>query len=92
MVGDGLEAVKALKSKPYSLVLMDVQMPGMDGLMATKEIRQNPKFDNIPIVAMTANAMKGDREICLAAGMNDYISKPIKWDILFAILEKWLLK
>jgi len=92
VVGDGLKAVKALKSKPYSLVLMDVQMPGMDGLMATKEIRQNPKFDNIPIVAMTANAMKGDREICLAAGMNDYISKPIKWDILFAILEKWLLK
>ena len=92
VVGDGVEAVKALKSKPYSLVLMDVQMPGMDGLMATKEIRQNPKFDNIPIVAMTANAMKGDREICLAAGMNDYISKPIKWDILFAILEKWLLK
>jgi signal transduction histidine kinase/CheY-like chemotaxis protein/anti-sigma regulatory factor (Ser/Thr protein kinase) len=90
VVGDGLEALVAVQESNYSLVLMDIQMPGMDGLTATRKIRKDPKMKNLPIVAMTANAMKGDREMCLDAGMNDYISKPIKWDTLYGILEKWL--
>jgi len=64
-------------------------MPEMDGYDATRHIRQNG-FNDIPIVAMTANAMKGDRELCLEAGMNDYITKPIKREIVFQVLEKWL--
>ena len=64
----------------------------MDGLMATKEIRNKLKMEKLPIIAMTANAMKGDMEICLEAGMNDYIPKPIKLETLFNVLEKWLSK
>ena len=70
---------------------MDVQMPEMDGLMATREIMETLKLDKLPIVAMTDNAMKGDREACITAGMNDYLSKPIKPAELFSILERWLL-
>ena len=91
VVSDGEEAVKAIREKKYALVLMDVQMPKMDGLTATRQIREHRNFDKIPIIAMTANAMKGDREMCLAAGMNDYLSKPIKPDDLFSKLEYWLL-
>jgi len=91
VAGDGLEAVHAVQKTAYSLVLMDVQMPVLDGLMATREIRETLKNTELPIIAMTANAMKGDKEKCLAAGMNDYISKPIKPAELFGILEKWLL-
>lgn len=68
---------------------MDIQMPEMDGLEATRRIRAQG-FTNIPIVAMTANAMKGDRERCLEAGMNDYISKPIKRDLVFEVIGRWL--
>jgi CheY-like chemotaxis protein len=68
---------------------MDVQMPEMDGMDATKAIREKG-FKTIPIVAMTAHAMKGDREKCLEAGMNDYIMKPIKRERVFEILEKWI--
>jgi CheY-like chemotaxis protein len=68
---------------------MDVQMPEMDGMEATKEIREKG-FDTVPIVAMTAHAMKGDRERFLEAGMDDYISKPIKRERVFEILEKWV--
>ena len=81
------------KRQPYDLVLMDIQMPEMDGIEATRAIRSgktgalNPK---IPIIAMTAHAMKGDRELCLEAGMNDYISKPILPQILEETIEKWL--
>jgi signal transduction histidine kinase/DNA-binding response OmpR family regulator len=92
VVADGLEAMEALRKTAYGLVLMDVQMPKMDGLAATRAIRKELKMDKIPIVAMTANAMKGDREECLVAGMNDYLSKPIKPAELYAVLETWLLE
>ncbi len=75
----------------YDTILMDIQMPEMDGLETTKKIREKG-HSTIPIIAMTANAMKGDREECLESGMNDYITKPIKREIVFKILEKWLYK
>ncbi len=90
---NGREAVRALETVPYDLVLMDVQMPEMDGFEATRAIRSgktgalNPK---IPIIAMTAHAMKGDRERCLEAGMDDYLSKPIVPQALAEALEKWV--
>ncbi|AFY66132.1 response regulator [Geitlerinema sp. PCC 7407] len=78
VAGNGIEVLAALKRQPYDLILMDVQMPEMDGLETTRRIRQGEGSDNQPwIVAMTANAMRGDREQCLAAGMDDYISKPV---------------
>jgi signal transduction histidine kinase/DNA-binding response OmpR family regulator len=92
-VANGLEALRALETIPYDLVLMDIQMPEMDGLEATRNIRReggrvlNPR---IPIIAMTAYAMKGDRERCLEAGMNDYISKPVNARELRAALERAL--
>ncbi|MFC1735257.1 response regulator [Candidatus Hydrogenedentota bacterium] len=92
-VGNGEEAVKALVSIPYDLVLMDCQMPIMDGYRATRQIR-NPLSDvhdhNVPIVAMTANTMKGDREKCFEAGMNDYVAKPIRGQELLAAIERCL--
>jgi PAS domain S-box-containing protein len=94
-VANGAEAVKALEVLPYDLVLMDVQMPVMDGLEATRQIR-NPQSavcnHHIPVIAMTAHAMRGDREKCLEAGMNDYVSKPVSPQILAEALEKWLPK
>jgi len=93
VVGNGREAVEVFTAAPdqFDTILMDVQMPEMDGLEATRQIRRKG-FIEIPIIAMTANAMKGDREVCLDAGMNDYITKPIKREIVFAILEQWLNK
>jgi len=94
-VANGAEALKALEIIPYDLVLMDVQMPEMDGLEATRKIR-NPKSavknHSVPIIAMTAHAMQGDRELCLEAGMDDYVTKPVSPQTLTAVLEKWLLK
>jgi len=92
-VANGQEAVKALETIPYDLVLMDVQMPEMDGFEATRLIRDpgSPVKDHgIPIIAMTAHAMQGDRERCLLAGMNDYISKPVSPTALAEILDRWL--
>jgi len=91
VANNGQEAVEKYTTSPenFDLIFMDVQMPEMDGIEATQAIREK-EFDTIPIVAMTANAMKGDREICLKAGMNDYIAKPIKREIVFEILEKWI--
>ncbi|MEI7954108.1 MAG: CHASE domain-containing protein [Verrucomicrobiota bacterium] len=93
VVANGKEAVEAIATQAYDLVLMDMQMPGMDGLEATRLIRAsdgaalNP---GLPIIAMTANAMQGDRELCLEAGMNDYVSKPITPTSLAHVLERWL--
>jgi CheY-like chemotaxis protein len=84
VAGDGLEALDAVSARPYDLVLMDVQMPEMDGIEATKRIRAMAgPVGRLPIIAMTANAMKGDRERLLAVGMNDYVSKPIDKGQLF---------
>jgi two-component system, sensor histidine kinase and response regulator len=88
---NGRLAVDAFVAAPtrFDLILMDIQMPEMDGLAATRELRSSG-YNKIPIIAMTANAMKGDREICLEAGMNDYITKPVKREIIYTIIEKWL--
>jgi two-component system sensor histidine kinase/response regulator len=92
-VANGAEAVKALETLPYDLVLMDVQMPEMNGIEASRHIR-NPhsavRNHRIPIIAMTAGAMQGDREKCLEAGMNDYVSKPISPQALAEALDRWL--
>jgi CheY-like chemotaxis protein/HPt (histidine-containing phosphotransfer) domain-containing protein len=93
VVSNGREVISALKNIPYDLVLMDCQMPEMDGYEATHLIRNTQSSvanHNIPIIAMTANAMQGEEEKCLSAGMNDYISKPISLDALSNALEKWL--
>jgi signal transduction histidine kinase/DNA-binding response OmpR family regulator len=93
VVASGLEAVRALELINYDLVLMDCQMPEMDGFEATAVIR-NPESKvlnhKVAVIAMTANAMKGDREQCIKAGMDDYLPKPVKKDELTGILEKWL--
>lgn len=85
---NGQEALTALKQKHFDVILMDIQMPVMDGLETTRTIRQQ-KIPQPIIIAMTANAMQGDREICLNAGMDDYISKPIKIELLVTVLQKW---
>jgi len=74
----------------YGVILMDMQMPVMDGITATIELRRNPKFKNLPILAMTANVMASDQAKCLAAGMNDHIAKPIDPEALLGVLLKWL--
>ena len=89
-VGDGAEAVEAVRRFPYDLVLMDVSMPEMDGLAATAAIRSLPEGKaEIPIVALTAHAMKGDREKILAAGMNDYLTKPVTREVMLEAIERW---
>ena len=97
VAANGCEALEALKvapnSHPYTLILMDCQMPEMDGYEATRQIRAGKageKYQDLCIIAMTANAMKGDKEKCLLAGMNDYLTKPIDGEILQAKLEQWL--
>jgi len=92
-VANGVEAVRSLEKIPYDLVLMDLQMPELDGLEATRMIRNTASkviHPDIPVIAMTANAMAGDREKCLNAGMNDYISKPVDPILLAEKIEKWL--
>jgi CheY-like chemotaxis protein/HPt (histidine-containing phosphotransfer) domain-containing protein len=105
-VANGQEAIQALETVPYDIVFMDVQMPVMDGFEATRQIRNPPsgpealkgrrqstvRNHKIPIIAMTAHAMKGDREKCLEAGMDDYISKPVAPGALAEAMEKWLPK
>src|SRR6201984_2051804 len=87
---NGADAVQQLSKSDYDLVLMDMQMPVMDGITATKAIRSNPRFASLPIIAMTANAMDSDREQCLAAGMNDHLGKPIAPSRLFEALLRWI--
>jgi PAS domain S-box-containing protein len=90
LAADGCEAVAQVKSRAYDLVFMDMQMPRMDGLEATRLIRALPgDAGQLPIIAMTANAFSSDRDACLAAGMNDFVSKPINRNKLFDILERW---
>lgn len=91
LAGNGIEVLQALERQQYDLVLMDVVMPEMDGLEATRRIRQidRPGVKQPRIVAMTANAMPGDRELCVGAGMDDYIAKPIRVEALMAVLERY---
>ncbi|MBF0384015.1 MAG: PAS domain-containing protein, partial [Magnetococcales bacterium] len=87
---NGQIAVDKVKTGSFDLVLMDIQMPVMDGYTASNEIRKETAFSDLPIIAMTANAMAGDREKCLAAGMNDHVVKPINPNDMFATLAKWV--
>ena len=87
---DGQQAVDALQQTAFDLVFMDCQMPILDGYGATRAIRESESTNRIPIIAVTANAMQGDRELCLAAGMDDYVSKPIQPAELVRVLERWL--
>ena len=89
LVEDGSEALEAHRAQPYDLILMDCQMPTMDGLEACRRIRSLEGSQPI-IVAVTANALVGERERCLDAGMNDYLSKPFQAEQLVAIVKKWL--
>ena len=91
LAATGAQAIASLSTKPYDVVFMDVQMPGMDGLEATRRIREAERLEQrapVRIIAMTANAMLGDRDKCLAAGMNDYLAKPVRPEALQAALEK----
>jgi len=89
----GLEGIAALRAHPdTALVLMDVMMPNVDGLETTRLIRAIPEFSALPIIAVTAKAMPGDRDTCLEAGASDYLSKPVDMDHLRAMIRVWLAR
>ena len=92
IANDGREGVAILRAQPdaFDGVLIDIQMPVMDGYTATGEIRKDERFEALPIIAMTANAMAGDREKALEAGMNDHVAKPIDVGELFGVLARWI--
>jgi len=87
---DGIQAVRMVRETAYAAILMDVQMPRLDGLHATREIRDLPNCAGIPIIAMTANAFAEDRSRCFEAGMNDFLIKPFEPKLLYSTLLKWL--
>jgi CheY-like chemotaxis protein len=90
---NGRQAIEIIEQTPdLSMVLMDIMMPEMDGYQTMREIRKNPQFRTLPILALTAKAMKGDREKCLDAGASDYISKPVNTDELLSLLRVWLFR
>jgi CheY-like chemotaxis protein len=86
---NGERAIAALTNRHYDMVLMDCQMPILDGYETTRIIRRNPDWKTLPIIAITANVMQGDRDDCLASGMNDYITKPYNRADLKSIIERW---
>ena len=90
IANNGLEAVEAVQNGTFDMVLMDIQMPVMDGYLATDKIRNELKMVDLPIIAMTANAMASDKEKCLNAGMNDHVAKPIDPNVLFRVLNQWI--
>ena len=90
VAGDGLQALEILQREQFDAVLMDCQMPVMDGYEATRRIRSIDRFKNLPVIALTAHASKDDRERCLAAGRVDHISKPVKGDQLYVVLARWI--
>ena len=92
LAADGVEAVEQVRHTDFALVLMDMQMPRMGGIEATLAIRNIPGRESLPILAMTANAFDEDRRQCMAAGMNDFISKPVKPEVMYATLLKWLIE
>jgi hemerythrin-like metal-binding protein/PAS domain S-box-containing protein len=87
---DGVEALALARAEPFALILMDMQMPRMDGLEATRQLRAQAGGDRVPVIAMTANAFAEDRQRCLAAGMNDYLAKPVDPERLYAVVLDWL--
>jgi CheY-like chemotaxis protein len=91
-VNDGSEAVEKARGGSYAMILMDMQMPVMDGIEATRAIRQLPGMAMIPILAMTANAFEDDRCACIAAGMNAHIGKPLEPEVMYATMLEWLRK
>ncbi|MBW2695867.1 MAG: response regulator [Deltaproteobacteria bacterium] len=90
LAGDGREALAMLDEQAFDGVLMDIQMPVMDGYAATREIRRNPRFADLPVIAMTANAMAGDRQKALDAGMNEHIAKPIDVERALQVMARWI--
>ncbi|WP_305073217.1 PAS domain S-box protein [Propionivibrio sp.] len=88
--GDGVQAVRMVGENDYAAILMDMQMPNLDGVNATRQLRTDPRLDRIPVLAMTANAFAEDRQLCLEAGMNDFIAKPFDPELLYSVLLYWL--
>ena len=90
---NGVEGIRLLQEHPdVDLILMDTMMPEMDGLVATQDIRKDQRFQSLPIISLTAKAMKGDREKALAAGASDYVTKPVDPDRLLSVIHQWLSK